>query len=91
VIRRESRWRTGEVAVNAAFITGQYPPVLLIGTRPHRVERHRPILMPFAIWRAFCQGALKVILSIPCSLPLFVVVDDGVKVESPQRSEENRP
>jgi hypothetical protein len=34
---------------------------------------------------------LKAILSIPRSLPRPVVVEEGVKVESPQRSEENRP
>jgi hypothetical protein len=39
-------------------------------------------------WRA--ARSLEAILSVPRSLPLPVVVEQGVKVESPQRSEENR-
>jgi hypothetical protein len=36
------------------------------------------------------NGSLKAVVSIPRSLPLFVVDEEGVKVESPQRIEENR-
>ena len=41
--------------------------------------------------RLHTEWSLKAIVSIPRSLPLFVVGEEGVKVESPQRSEENRP
>jgi hypothetical protein len=40
-------------------------------------------------WRV--ARSFEAILSVPRSLPLPVVVEEGVKVESPQRSEENRP
>jgi hypothetical protein len=41
--------------------------------------------------RLHTDWSLKAIVSIPRSLPVFVVGEEGVKVESPQRSEENRP
>ncbi len=41
--------------------------------------------------RLHTEWSLKAIVSIPRSLRVFVVSEEGVKVESPQRSEENRP
>jgi hypothetical protein len=37
------------------------------------------------------ESSREAVISIPRSLPLNVVAEEGVKVESPQRSEENRP
>lgn len=41
--------------------------------------------------RLHTQRSLEAIVSIPGSLPPIVVGEQGVTVESPQRSEENRP
>ena len=51
----------------------------------------RMALPCWASIRLHTEWSLKAIVSIPRSLPLFVVGEEGVKVESPQRSEENRP
>ena len=88
---RSRRLRDGEALAHVLFQILNAASQVSTTSSSHTKTPSKSVSPCWASIRLHTEWSLKAIVSIPRSLPLFVVGEEGVKVESPQRSEENRP